>query len=319
MDALRVAIVGGGSVGLCLAGSLSRAGARVSLLVRGQQLGATRGKPINVSGLFGDHEIPANDLTVDDAANPSADSLACDVLIVATKAYDVARALKPFAGKGTPHHPAVVLFQNGLGAAEIARNVMGRQTPVFCTAMMIGMVRDNPTNVRVTAHSSPVWIGSLLGDDTAYLGAFLEVAAAGFVPVELKPDIRDTIYAKVLFNACMNPTGALIRQTYGGLLENPNSRLLITELANEALDVFSATSGFAPAVDGERYVEDVLSSIVFPRAVEHRSSMLQDLESGRATEIDFLNGAIVKMGEEAGRKTPFHRSIVSLIHACEVA
>ncbi len=319
MQTIHATIVGGGSVGLCLAASLARTDAQVTLLVRSQHVGAVRGKPINVSGRFGEYTISPSDLAVDDAARPSEKSRDCDVLIVATKAYDVAAALRPFAGGETRRRPAVVLFQNGLGSAEIARDVMGPDTPVYSTAMMIGMVRDGPTDVRVTAHSSPVWIGALLGDDTERLASFLEVAAAGFVPMELKPEIRDTIYTKVLFNCCMNPTGALTRLTYGGLLQNPHSRALITALADEALDAFAATSGFAPAANGQRYVEDVLNAIVFPRAVEHRSSMVQDLESGRPTEVDFLNGAIVRMGETAGRKTPYHRSVVSLIHACEVA
>ncbi|GAB5509709.1 MAG: hypothetical protein Rhims3KO_11100 [Hyphomicrobiales bacterium] len=62
----------------------------------------------------------------------------------------------------------------------------------------------------------------------------------------------------------------------------------------------------------------VLKAIIFPRSAGHRSSMVQDLEAGRPTEIDFLNGAVVGFAKQQGLDAPFHRSIVSLIHAREM-
>lgn len=103
------------------------------------------------------------------------------------------------------------------------------------------------------------------------------------------------------------------------MLENQYSREIIGNLADETLRVFAARNGFRPADSGKHYVDDILIPLVIPRSSPHRSSMVQDLESGRRTEIDFLNGAIVKMGYETGIETPFHQSIVSLIHARERA
>jgi len=132
-----------------------------------------------------------------------------------------------------------------------------------------------------------------------------------------EPEIQKTIYSKVLFNTCMNPTGALIGRTYGELLENEYSRALIVNLADETLRVYAASAGLRIADDGQHYVDEILDPLVFPRAVPHRSSMVQDIENGRLTEIDFLNGAIVKMGRDVGIDTPFHQSIVLMIHARE--
>ena len=315
MSDYHVAVFGGGSVGLCLAASFASAGARVSLLVRESALERMRPDPIEVSGLLGAHSIPPQAITLCDAARPSVDVLRADMLVLTTKAYDVASALQPFAAQ--KDCPAVLLLQNGMGSEEIARDILGPDVPVYSSAMMIGMVRHAPTQVEVTAQSSPIYCGPLLGDDTGPLQKLMQVADRGFVPMELDATIRQTIASKLLFNTCMYPTGALTRQSFGALLENPHSRALIIGLADETLAAFAAAYDYRPASSGERYVDDVLSPIIFPRGQGHHSSMLQDLQAGRRTEIDFLNGAISRVSRRVGLSAVRHDSIIQLIKACE--
>lgn len=315
MSSYHVAVIGGGSVGLCLAAHFAKAGAQVSLLVREGSLEALQGHPILVSGLLGDHAIAAQALTVCDAAQPTEAVLNCDMLVLTTKAYDVASSLQPFANRSAC--PPVLLLQNGMGSAEIARDVLGADVPVFSTAMMIGMVRRTATEVGVTAQSSPILCGSLLGDDPAPLEKMLEVSARGFVPMVRDDAIRETIAFKLLFNSCMNPTGAITRQTYGELLENPNSRALIIGLADETLRAFASAYDYRPAENGTQYVDEVLCPIIFPCAQDHRSSMLQDLQSGRRTEIDVLNGAIIRLADREGLSAVRHQAILHLVKACE--
>lgn len=313
----HIAILGGGSVGLCLAASFAKSEAKVSLLVREASVAGLQGQNISVSGLLGEHDIAAGRIEIGSASSPTDEQRACDMLVVTTKAHDVEAALRPFArpdGRG----PAVLLLQNGMGSAEVARRVMGQETPIYSTAMMIGMVRNSPTDVAVTAHSSPILSGALLGDDEGALQTLLALAQEGIVPMQHDPNIRQTISFKLLFNSCMNPTGALIGRTYGELLENPHSRELIAALAEETLAAYAAAWDYRPAENGQHYVDEVLNAIIFPRSAGHRSSMVQDLEAGRATEIDFLNGAVVGLAKQQGLDAPFHRSIVSLIHAREM-
>ena len=316
-NALHVAVFGGGSVGLCLAAHFAVAGARVTLLVRQSSLPTLDGRPIRVTGLLGEHTVPAGGVALCDALHPGPDVLAADMLVLTTKAQDVEAALAPFAGAVSC--PPVLLLQNGMGSAEIARRVLGPGVPVYSTAMMIGMVRGAPGEVEVTAQASPINCGSLLGDDIAPLDRMLGVAAEGFVPMTYDPDIRETIAFKLLFNCCMNPTGALTGQTYGELLENPDSRALIVGLADEALAAFAAAWDYRPAASGQDYVDGTLDPLIFPRGVKHRSSMLQDLQAGRTTEVDFLTGAIIRLAAEQGLPAPRHDSILSLIRACEAS
>ncbi len=153
MSDYHVAVFGGGSVGLCLAASFAKAGARVSLLVRKSSVETLRDQPIEVSGLLGDHEIPVGAITPCDAASPGDDVLRSDLLVLTTKAYDVGTALEPFSLSGIC--PPVLLLQNGIGSAEIAKTTVGAGVPVYSTAMMIGMVREAPNKVAVTGMVQP--------------------------------------------------------------------------------------------------------------------------------------------------------------------
>ena len=318
MSTLRITVIGGGSVGLGLAASFAIAGAGVTLMVRAAAVETLRTQPVTVAGLLGEHRVEPGRIAIEDAQRPTRASLDCDVLVVTTKAYDVADALRPYALPGATDRPrAILLMQNGLGSAEAAREVMGPDTPIFSTAMLIGMQRHGLTHVSVNAHSGPVRAGALLGDDAQTMAPMLDLAARGFLPMVHEPNIEQTIFAKLLFNTCMNPTGALIGRSYGELLENVHSRGLIARLADETLRVFASRSNYRPAENGLHYLEGTLIPVVIPRSASHRSSMVQDLESGRRTEIDYLNGAIVRMGHEVGIDTPFHQSVVALIHARE--
>ena len=318
MNNMRITVIGGGSVGLAIAANFALADAHVTLMVRAASIEALRNRPITVTGMLGEHSVEHNRIAIDDTDHPTEASLNCDVLVVTTKAYDVPSALRPYASAGSPARSrAILLMQNGLGVAEAARAVMGPDTPIFSTAMLIGIQRQSATHVSVNAHSGPIRVGALLGDDTKAIAPLLEVSAGGFLPVVQEPNIRHTIFAKVLFNTCMNPTGALIGSSYGELLQNEHSRDLIAHLADETLRVFAVSTAYRPAESGRHYVEGTLIPVVIPRSASHRSSMLQDLEAGRRTEIDYLNGAIVKMGRDCEIDTPFHQSIVALIHARE--
>ena len=317
MAKISIAVFEGGSVGLCLAAHFAKAGARVFLLVRQTSIEAILGKPIAVTGLLGDHLVSAGAYSVCDADAPPDEVLGCDMLVMTTKAYDLDKALRPFVEKA--RCPPILLLQNGMGAGEIARRAVGPNVAVYTSAMMIGMARQTRTSVVVTAQSSPILCGSLLGDTEEPLRDVLRVAEQGFVPMAHDPSIRETISFKLLFNSCMNPTGALTGQTYGELLDNPESREFIVGLADETLAAYAQAFDYRPADSGQHYVEEVLSKLIFPRAQDHRSSMLQDLQAGRKTEIDFLNGAIIRLADDAGLPSVRHESITQLIKACEAS
>ena len=137
---IAATVIGAGSVGLGLAASLAVAGQCVTLLARSGAVGALRDAAITVSGLHGEHALPAGSIAIEDAARPSATARGCDMLVVTTKAYDIAAALAPFAG-ATPAPGAALSLHNGIGASEAIRAALGPAIPVYASAMMIGLER----------------------------------------------------------------------------------------------------------------------------------------------------------------------------------
>jgi 2-dehydropantoate 2-reductase len=316
---LRMTILGSGSVGLAVAASFAMAGQSVTLLARGTAVPLLREEGITVTGVCGDHRIGPDRLEVRDADGPDPQDIACDVLIVATKAYQVAAVLKRLMrNAGAAIAPkAVLLLQNGWGSADEARAAMPADVPVFSSIMMIGIERRSPTHVNVNVQASPVRVGSLFGAAPRGMKDAVARGQAGFLPITYEDEIEPAILDKFLFNTCLNAIGAITRMTYGELLSNEHARHLITQVADETIRVVLAERRLALASSGATYVDERLTPLVLPKAAAHRSSMLQDVEAGRRTEVDYLNGAVVRMGQAQGIATPANDAVASLVRARE--
>jgi 2-dehydropantoate 2-reductase len=318
---LRVTVVGGGSVGMAMAATLALAGVDVVMLVRTSSMALLRRDGIGVTGVSGVHAVAPDSITIDDAQCPDVCSLECDVMIMATKAYQVAEVMTSIVSmtRDTPGPRSVLLLQNGWGSADEARAIMPADVGIFSSIMMIGIERRSTTQVNINVQAGPVRIGTLFDGDSTAIQSLVAVAGQGFLPMVYEDKIEPAILNKFLFNTCLNATGALTGQTYGELIKNAHSRSLIIHLANETIRVLAATHGYQAAENGLHYVEAMLTPFVIPKAAAHRSSMLQDVEVGRRTEIDYLNGAVVRMGRSKGIATPFNEAILSLVHAAAAA
>ena len=320
---LRISVLGSGSVGLAIAASYARAGQRVALLARGSTVPQLRSEGVRVSGVCGDHRIDPQQLKVCDADRPDAEDVACDILIVATKAYQVQEALTnlmqnaPQASMPPPTPRAVLLLQNGWGSADEARAVLPPGVPVFSSIMMIGIERRSPAHVNINVQASPIRVGTLYESAPELMWDAVQRGQAGFLPMTYEHPVEPAILNKFLFNTCLNAIGAITRMSYGELVSNVHTRHLIKQVADETIRVVRAERQAEVALDGESYVEQTLTPFVLPKAAAHRSSMLQDVEAGRRTEVDYLNGAVVRMGQRHGVATPVNDAVASLVRARE--
>ena len=316
---MRLTVLGSGSVGLAFAASYAKAGQQVTLLARGAAVAKLRQQGITVSGVCGKHRIEPGMLKVSDAEQPAAEDVACDVLVVATKAYQVGpvlRRLAQQAGAGLAPK-AVLLLQNGWGSADEARAALPAGLPLFSSIMMIGIERRSPVHVNVNVQASPVRVGSIFAAPPEGMLEAVARGQAGFLPITFETAIERAILDKFLFNTCLNAIGAITRMSYGQLVGNSHTRQLITQVADETVRVISAERGVALAPDGASYVEETLTPFVLPKAAAHRSSMLQDVEAGRRTEIDYLNGAVVRMGRAHDLATHCNGVVASLVRSQE--
>ena len=126
------------------------------------------------------------------------------------------------------------------------------------------------------------------------------------MPTQAVPDARGPQWRKVIFNAATNPLGALTGLTHGRVCERPDLRRLVTQLVDEGKAV-AAAQGIQLDSDPEELIDHAAKPEV---AYDHKASMLQDVEAGRLTEIDYLNGGIVRFGREHGVPTPQNEAIV---------
>jgi 2-dehydropantoate 2-reductase len=234
---------------------------------------------------------------------------ACDFGIVATKAMHTAAAIEAtsaaFAGG------CVATVQNGLGNEEaIAKHA---ERVIRGTTFPAGKLLE-PGHVT--------W--DVKGDTT--LGPFeprpaplheIERLAAACtragMPTTAVRDARGPQWRKVIFNAATNPVGALTRLTHGRVCEDPELRRLVSGLVDEGKAV-AAAQGIELDADPEDLIDHAAKPEV---AYDHKASMLQDVEARRPTEIDYLNGGIVRFGKEHGVPTPLNRAIWSLVKGLE--
>ena len=140
-----------------------------------------------------------------------------------------------------------------------------------------------------------------------------EACTRAGMPTMAVDDARGPQWRKVIFNASTNPVGALTGLTHGRVCEDPELRRLVSGLVDEGKAV-AAAQGIELDADPEELIDHAAKPEV---AYGHKASMLQDVEAKRPTEIDYLNGGIVRFGSEHGVETPLNRAIWSLVKGLE--
>jgi 2-dehydropantoate 2-reductase len=133
------------------------------------------------------------------------------------------------------------------------------------------------------------------------------------MPTTAVTDARGPQWLKLIFNAATNPVGALTGLTHGRVCEDPELRRLVSQLVDEGKAVAQA-QGIQLDGDPEALIDHAAKPDV---AYDHKASMLQDVEAKRQTEIDFLNGGVVRFGREHGVPTPLNEAITALIKGLE--
>ncbi len=231
----------------------------------------------------------------------------CELGIVAVKATAtdaaVAETARVFADG------AVCSVQNGIGSEEVVAQHVSRVIRGVC--LPAGHVTA-PGVVNMDA-SGPTWIGPFEPRPAAMteVEALADALNRGGLETHALPDARGAQWTKLLFNASTNPIAALTGLTHGELCDVPRLRSTVTALVDEGRTVADA---LGITLDSD---PDELISQAAIENHDHRPSMLQDVLARRPTEIDVLNGGIVRAGAAAGMPTPLHETITALITGLE--
>ena len=181
--------------------------------------------------------------------------------------------------------------------------------------MIFGAAIPRPGVARVTVFADPIALGAAIVGTPAAEGharEWTERFAAAGIPTELTPTLQAHLWTKVFYNAALNPLGALFGQPYGALAADPDARALMDAVIDEGFAVAYAR-GVVPLVPTAVAYRALFYGRLVPSTAHHRSSMLQDLERGRPTEIEAINGCIWRYGLEAGIPTPVNATMTRLV------
>jgi 2-dehydropantoate 2-reductase len=303
---VRVCVVGCGAVGSLFAANLARL---EDVEVWAYDLDRDHVDAINRGGLrlSGAEEVVGPVRATADAAELPP----CDFGIVATKAMHTDAAIAATAAAFT--QGSVASVQNGVGneetiARHVERVVRGTTFPAG-RLVEAGHVR---WEVKGDTTFGPFEPSPAPTDAVARLA---DACTRAGLPATAVHDARGPQWRKVIFNAATNPVGALTGLTHGRVCEDPKLRRLVSGLVDEGKAV-AAAQGIELDADPEELIDHAARPDV---AYDHKASMLQDVEAHRATEVDYLNGGIVRFGKEHGVPTPFNEAILALVKGLERA
>jgi 2-dehydropantoate 2-reductase len=290
----KIQILGAGAIGSLFGALIQLAGFRVHYVARRKQLEALRKRGLTLTGL-----VNAN-LKVD----VSEEAQDADLTIVAVKAYDTENAAKTLSDV----EPGIVFtIQNGLGNVEILskhfERVVGGVTTYGANVAAPGVINFAGRGVVYAGNDGHI------SKDARFVVDVLK--RAGF-DCELVDDISFRIWSKAIVNAAINPLTAICRVRNGKIVEVEEIWEIAQAVIREGAMVMKKMG--MPEVDFVEIVKEVAL-----KTSQNRSSMLQDIENGKRTEIDFINGEIVKKAKEFGLESPVNELLVKLVKGVEKA
>ena len=313
---MRTLIYGCGAVGLGIASCLLKSKDQVDIVARESTVLALRKHGLVRTGIWGDY-----------SAGPSAfgsyislndiEKKGYDYILVCTKSFDSFEAAKDLSqsdwlfGEKTK----IVLFQNGWGNAEVFSSFF-KPEMIYNARVITGFSRPKNNEVTITVHADSIHIGSLFSSDLACIENLCQSIDKGGIPCEVTSNIEKDLWAKMLYNCALNPLGAILDVPYGVLAENESARIIMKGIVEEVFDVMKVAGCETHWQSPKDFLEVFYKKLV-PDTAEHKSSTLQDILAQKRTEIDALNGAIIKLAEKYGLRVPYNSAIYNIVKFIE--
>ncbi len=298
---MRVLIYGAGALGQALGCMLAAAGNEVTLVIRERFRQALEERGLRVDGIFGSYQAEPSRLKLTTSITGLDGSLFSAVMIT-TKSYDTAGAVSDISALKNCTCP-VVSMQNGCGNVEQLLDAFGPERS-FGARVITGFEIISPGRVSITVSADDIHIGSGVSGSIPAPGTLLArtISDAG-LPCIAVEDIHLSLFAKLLYNCALNPLGAILGVPYGALAEQQDTRAIMNSVIAETFSVIGAMGRKLVWKDAEAYKRHFYQTLI-PATREHRSSMLQDLEQGKPTEVEALVGYVSKNGRHHRIETP---------------
>ncbi|HXM59530.1 MAG TPA: 2-dehydropantoate 2-reductase [Terriglobales bacterium] len=301
----RIAVVGAGAVGCYFGGMLARAGAPVTLVGRAPHVDA-----INRDGLFID-SIHFKERVSVSASTELGAVRDAQLVLFCVKTVDTeetAKLLAPYLATDSN----LVSLQNGVDNAErmdFAAGIQAISAVVYIAAEMVGLGQVRHSGRGDLVIGNPV---SNQGASESELAEIAETFARAGVPCQVSQNITFELWKKLIMNCAYNALSALSRARYGRLVADAGSVDVMKQVVAEGVAVGNASGVYLSA---DMLIAAVLElGRVVPEAL---SSTAQDIARGRPTEIDSLNGFVVRRGAEMGVPAPVNQTLYSLVKLLE--
>ncbi len=295
---LRIAVMGAGAVGCYYGALLARAGHPVTLIGRLAHVQAVQQQGLRLQTAVLDVQVPL-------AASTEASAVqGADVVLFCVKSSDsedAARQIRPFLAPGA----LVLTLQNGADNDDRVRTVLDASTPVAAAVVYVATAMAGPGHVQHHGRGELVIAPSPRSEEVA-----AQFAAAG-IPTQISDNVRGALWAKLVLNCAYNALSALSQQPYGPLVQVPGVTDVIADTVAECLAVARA--------DGVTIPGDIGAAVrgIAATMPGQYSSTAQDLARGKPSEIDHLNGYVVRRGAALGVPTPLNRALQVLVKLAE--
>lgn len=294
---LQVAVLGAGAVGCFYGGMLARAGHRVTLIGRPQHVQVFQAQGLRMQTLAFDETVKVH------ASTEAAAVAGADLVLFAVKSPDTEAAgeqmrehLKPGA--------LVLCLQNGVDNAERLRGVLPG-VDVAAAVVYVATEMAGPGHLRHNGR------GELVIEPSPASERVAQALIAAGVPTEISDNVRGALWAKLILNCAYNALSAVGRIVYGELVQRPGVTGVMRDVVAECRAVAAADGVTLPG-DVEAAVRRIAETMP-----SQYSSTAQDLMRGKPSEIDHLNGYVVRRGEALGVPTPANRVLWAVVKLVE--
>jgi 2-dehydropantoate 2-reductase len=313
---MRILIYGGGAVGLGIGSCLIKSKADVDIIARENTVLALRENGLIRTGILGDYRAEPAAFGSYISLN-NIEEKGYDYILVCTKSFDSMVAAKDLSEHNSlfGDKTNIVLFQNGWGNAEVFSTLFDRKK-IYNARVITGFRRPKGNVVTITVHAAPIHIGSLFNEDLECIEELCQFIDKGGIPCEATSDIEKDLWTKMLYNCALNSLGAILDVPYGELAEQESSRIIMKGIVEEVFDVIHA-AGYQTHWQRPQDFLEVFYKKLVPDTAEHKSSTLQDILAQKKTEIDALNGAVIKLAEKYNVNVPYNSAVYNIVKFIE--
>ena len=297
IHALKVAVMGAGAVGCYYGGMLARAGHDVVLIARAQHAEAVERGGLRLETTTFDERVRLS------ASTDPRSAVGAELVLFSVKSTDTESAgaqLRPYLAPGVP----VLCLQNGVDNADRLRTVLPPRQ-VAAAVVYVATEMAGPGHVKHHGRGELVIEPCIGAEDIA------QVLIAAGVPSEVSGNVRGALWTKLVINCAYNAVSAIAQQPYGEAVRGEGVKDAMRDVVDECLAVAKAEGVRLPG-DVHAAVQQIAQSMP-----SQYSSTAQDLARGKRSEIDYLNGLVVRRGQALGIATPANRVLWALVKLIE--